>query len=142
MQVHEAESAYYSKLENYSKLERLNSITDATAIMSMMEDEAVRVAALANYIVRNLSTVKGIILETHTDDLLEYGLLSSSEGSTSSSRSRYTLREFIGNKTYTELVVKVVQLNGWDNYENPHINIILLDKIYRHESVLEYLVKV
>lgn len=38
-------------------------------------------------------------------------------------------------------MLKVVEFNGWANYENPEINIILLDKINRHEFVLEYLIQ-
>ena len=120
-----------------NNVERLNTLSDATALMTLMEDERVRVAALANFCKRNLSEVQATILETRADDYLEFSLLT--EGAPT---SRYTLRQFIGNETYSELVERIVELNGWENFENPHINIILLDKINRHADVLDYFVHV
>jgi hypothetical protein len=57
---------------NFGEVTRLNTLTDATALMMTMEDEQIRVAALALYIINNLKNLIDALLETNSKDLLDF----------------------------------------------------------------------
>ena len=80
MRVHE-EAIPYS-----TSASRLNTLTDASCLMMVMEDQEVSIAALANYLIHNLNKQRSALLETDAKDMLEF-----------KAGAKYTLRQFIGS---------------------------------------------
>ena len=95
MKVHEQEMSY-SSLPS-----QLNTLTDAVCIMMLMEDSAVSVAALSIYILHNTKHQIDALLEIDRKEMLDFGVATANT-------PKYSLRQFIGNNTFKDLVLKIV----------------------------------
>jgi hypothetical protein len=99
--------------------------TETIVLLYMMEDNNVIMLALASFIVNN--QLFDMLLESSNRRILSFAI-----------NNNLTIREFLRDDIFRELVYKVAEINENDL----NTNVLLLDKIQEWEQVLKMLVTI
>ena len=106
------------------------NLTDAVCIMLKMEDGEISQAAFIRYLLNNKDPMLQIMQEIKRESI---------EFASQGQISKYTIREFYGDKNYIKMVDKMVEFNtvGTNHIQE---NLLMMDKIKNYGKVVDYMV--